>query len=73
MNSVPIALNKASMRKYEDLEVPCDAILANYVWVDGSGIDLRSKDRTFEFVPKTHRGQSYTCSVDHIQNLIIIN
>ncbi|CAH0749673.1 unnamed protein product [Diatraea saccharalis] len=55
MNSTPVALNKASMRKYEDLEVPCDAILASYVWVDGSGINLRSKDRTFDFVPKTHK------------------
>lgn len=56
MNSIPIALNKAAMRKYEDLEVPCDAILANYVWIDGGGIDLRSKDRTFNFLPKTHKG-----------------
>ncbi|XP_063532310.1 glutamine synthetase 2 cytoplasmic-like [Cydia strobilella] len=53
MNAVPIALNKAGMRKYEDLEVPCESILASYVWVDSSGIDLRSKDRTFGYVPKT--------------------
>ncbi|KOB68506.1 Glutamine synthetase [Operophtera brumata] len=55
MNSTPIALNKAAMRKYEDLEVPCDAILASYVWVDGTRIHLRSKDRTLNFVPKTNK------------------
>lgn len=53
MNTVPVFTNKAAMRKYEDLEIPCQALLASYVWVDGSGINVRAKDRTFDFVPKT--------------------
>lgn len=57
INSIPLGLNKAAMRKYEDLEVPCNAILASYVWVDGTGVNIRSKDRTFDFIPKTHKGQ----------------
>lgn len=62
MNSTPVLLNKAAMRKYEDLEIPCESILASYVWIDGSGINIRSKDRTFDFIPKLPKGIKVTLS-----------
>ncbi|GBP88433.1 Glutamine synthetase 2 cytoplasmic [Eumeta japonica] len=48
-------LDHRAMHKYLDLEVPCEAVLASYVWVDGSGAGLRSKDRTFDFIPKSNK------------------
>ena len=56
MNASTAILNKAAMRKYDDLEIPCLAILASYVWVDGTGINVRGKDRTFDFIPKVAKG-----------------
>ena len=35
------------MNKYTDLE-PIDQIVAEYVWIDGSGAQLRSKSRTLQ-------------------------
>ncbi|XP_068629648.1 uncharacterized protein [Battus philenor] len=36
---------------YIHLPLPKDKIFATYIWIDGSGINLRSKDRILEKVP----------------------
>ncbi|KAM3961315.1 glutamine synthetase 2 cytoplasmic [Aphomia sociella] len=36
---------------YTNLPLPEDKIFATYVWIDGSGINLRSKDRILDKVP----------------------
>jgi len=44
--------NKTVLDRYMRLEIPDNKCQAMYVWVDGSGENLRSKTRTLNFVPK---------------------
>lgn len=44
-------LNKKVMDRYMRLPLPCNKILATYVWIDGSGINMRTKDRILDCVP----------------------
>ncbi|XP_026747668.1 glutamine synthetase 1, mitochondrial-like [Trichoplusia ni] len=44
-------LNKKVMDRYMRLPLPCNKILATYVWIDGSGINMRCKDRVLDCVP----------------------
>lgn len=47
----PTATDKQVLRKFLDLEQPEDKILATYIWIDGSGENLRSKTMTISFEP----------------------
>jgi len=44
--------NKAVLEKYLSLDLPEQSVMAEYVWIDGTGEGVRSKCRTLEGMPK---------------------
>ncbi|CAL1533565.1 unnamed protein product [Lymnaea stagnalis] len=44
--------NKQLLEKYLHLEQPDDQVMAEYVWIDGTGEGIRSKCRTLDFEPQ---------------------
>ncbi|PZC84686.1 glutamine synthetase 1, mitochondrial [Helicoverpa armigera] len=44
-------LSKKVLDRYLRLPLPCNKIIATYIWIDGSGINMRCKDRVLDCVP----------------------
>lgn len=51
-------MNKVVLDKFMALEVPSKKIQATYIWIDGTGEHVRSKDRTIDFVPENPSGKN---------------
>lgn len=47
-----MAVDRKALQKYLDLPQPEDKVQCMYVWIDGTGENLRAKTRTVNFVPK---------------------
>ena len=51
MSRLNIETNKTVMDRYRELEIPDGKVLAMYVWIDGTGQNLRCKTRTLDAIP----------------------
>lgn len=50
-------INKTLLERYTSLELPDGKIIATYIWIDGTGENVRCKDRTLEYIPKSPSGK----------------
>jgi len=51
--------NKRVLDRYMNLEQPADKVIATYIWIDGTGENVRAKARTLEFIPKEPKGEFF--------------
>ena len=51
MSRLDVETNPTVMNRYYELKTPVNKVLAMYVWIDGSGQNLRCKTRTLDAVP----------------------
>lgn len=67
LESSPNALiNKKVLDRYLTLELPENLIQATYIWIDGTDENIRCKDRTLDFIPKSVKGKHLHFQLDSI-------
>ena len=51
MSSLNVETNKIVMDRYRELQGSVEQVRAMYIWIDGSGQNMRCKTRTLDFEP----------------------
>jgi glutamine synthetase len=52
-----MATDRKLLEKYLELDQPDDVIMAEYIWIDGTGEGIRSKCRTLNGEPQKPSGE----------------